>query len=293
MEENGCLPFLDVMVFRDDQGTISTDWYRKKCSSDRCLDFMSVHAFSMKVASAKELTGRVLRLSSPQFHNDNKKKILDILRKNGYPKSLSTRIVHGWSPVSEAAEPRVSEDDQRNVRQFSSVTFVPGISPKLKVLLERECPEIRAVFSYKNKIGQLHTKLKAKDPIGLQSNVVYCVPCHDCQAVYIGQTMQYVKVRMGKHRWECQEGHGNGTQLSQHALTHDHHFNFEDVRILDREENLGRRLIKEMAHIKMNPRSCNARMDSNGLSSAYSGVLAECAKIGSKFGQIQPSPPGD
>ncbi|KAF6198951.1 hypothetical protein GE061_006974 [Apolygus lucorum] len=67
--------------------------------------------------------------------------------------------------------------------------------------------------------------------------------------------------------------------LAQHAIENGHMFNFEATKILDREPILGHRLFKEMAYIHMNQHACNKRADASGLSSVYSGILAEIHKL--------------
>ncbi|BES92274.1 Retrotransposon protein [Nesidiocoris tenuis] len=101
-EVDGRLPFLDLLVIRESSGSISTNWYRKPSASDRCLDFRSVHAYSMKIACAKELVNRSLRLSSAQYREENKARVCE-MRKwlpevpcHQTDKRLVTRVHYVW-----------------------------------------------------------------------------------------------------------------------------------------------------------------------------------------------------
>ncbi|BES87901.1 Hypothetical protein NTJ_00710 [Nesidiocoris tenuis] len=258
------------------------DWYRKPSASDRCLDFRSAHAYSMKLACAKELMGRALRLSSLEYREANKVRVGDMLRANGYPKSLIRRLMAELS--SSTVGPRTVQDDGSRQddgvvpgitpRIFMGLTFARGISPKLKVLLQKDLSNVSVVFKYSNKISRLHTRLKATDPIELQSGVVYKVNCGDCSACYVGHTISYLKVRMARHKRDCRNEHEEGTMLSQHAIEMGHRFDFDGVSIEDREQKRNRREFKEKLHIMLNENCCNKRTDVNGISSVYAGILA-------------------
>ena len=42
-EKEMSLPYLDVMVVRNNNNTVSTNWYKKEITSDRILNFYSEH----------------------------------------------------------------------------------------------------------------------------------------------------------------------------------------------------------------------------------------------------------
>ena len=58
MESEGKLPFLDVLLQRDPDGSISTTVYRKATHTDRYLDFMSHHPLAHKRAVVKTVHSR-------------------------------------------------------------------------------------------------------------------------------------------------------------------------------------------------------------------------------------------
>ena len=62
-EENNCLPFLDVLVTRND-GCLETSVYRKTTHTDRLLDFNSYHPLSHKKSVVKSLWNRAINICS-------------------------------------------------------------------------------------------------------------------------------------------------------------------------------------------------------------------------------------
>ena len=49
-------------------------------------------------------------------------------------------------------------------------------------------------------------RVKQKTPIEKKANVVYEVPCRDCQLTYIGETRRTMKKRMTEHKYAVKTG---------------------------------------------------------------------------------------
>lgn len=97
-----------------------------------------------------------------------------------------------------------------------------------------------------------------------QSNIVYEVPCQSCDQVYIGEISRHLKTRMDEHERDLKRKEKSPknvspnklsplspykTALKNHAMTHKHSFDFRKCRIIDREPNLRKRLLKRiMSH---------------------------------------------
>ncbi|CAB0010407.1 unnamed protein product, partial [Nesidiocoris tenuis] len=181
--------------------------------------------------------------------------------------SLVSRLVSGWScggqrRVRDHAEAVDTSQGPEAVQKFyAGLTYVEGVSTKLRGLLEKELPSVKIAFKYNNKISRLHTRLKAADPIQLQSGVVYKVPCKGCSTSYVGHTISYLRVRMARHARDCRGSPEDGTMLSHHAIETGHEFDFDGVTIQDRERKRGRREFKEKLHIMLTDDCCNKRTD--------------------------------
>jgi len=82
------------------------------------------------------------------------------------------------------------------------------------------------------------------------SNVVYKISCNQCDATYVGQTKRQLQTRIKEHKSDINRSMGSPSVISQHRLTHNHDFKWNNVEILDIEQAYIKRLISEMIHIK-------------------------------------------
>ena len=64
----------------------------------------------------------------------------------------------------------------------------------------------------------------------------------------------------------------NKTALAHHHFDTGHQFDFENVRVLDYEQNYKKRIVSEMIHINLCD-SVNLKTDTQNLSNIYSNIL--------------------
>jgi len=108
---------------------------------------------------------------------------------------------------------------------------------------------IRLSFFRFNKLGIIKIQ---KDSLEHDSkrNVVYKIDCKNCNASYIGQTGRKLNTRIKEHHNNINKKTGNlSVLLSEHRLQFEHEF--DNIKILDNERYLGKRLVLEMLNIKL------------------------------------------
>lgn len=113
------------------------------------------------------------------------------------------------------------------------------------------------------------TKLKSIIPKDKRSNIVYQIPCKDCDKIYIGQTGQYLKNRINGHKYDKK----NKTALTNHEIECQHTFNFNDTKILATENHTRKREFLEMIYIQKNNNTINAKSDTQNLSKIYYNLI--------------------
>jgi len=103
--------------------------------------------------------------------------------------------------------------------------------------------------------------------------VVYKIYCKDCDVSYVGQTKRQLRTRVKEHRNNIKLDESKHSVISEHMLSCNHSFDWNQVRILDTEPNYNKRLISEMLHIKEQSNSINSQTDTEFLDDAYFSLL--------------------
>jgi hypothetical protein len=85
VEKEGKLPFLDLLLIREDNDTIRKKVYRKPTNTSRYLNFESYHHISQKISLVDSLLYRALIICDSEFIEEEINFIEMILTKNKYP----------------------------------------------------------------------------------------------------------------------------------------------------------------------------------------------------------------
>lgn len=281
IEKHNMLPFLDVCIIRNEDGTISTDWHRKPTASGRTLNYLSNHPIHQKKNVVTNLLHKVQKLSSEKFFDKNVNIIKRILMNNNYPSYFINRIIKNYlmnnkkTSVSNHNSIIIKTDKQET--KYLKFQFIPQLSNKLEILFKNFTTNEKIIFYKTKTINNLFTKLKDQEDKLHQSNLIYKINCNDCNSCYIGQTKQFLKNRLTQHKYDCKITNINKegkTALAHHHFSmENHNFNFDDVTILDKEKNWLKRNISEMVFIEINKNNINFKTDTQNLNPFYKSLL--------------------
>ena len=103
-EENGKIPFLDVLVIHDNiNHGFSFTVYRKPMNTEGYIHFFSKHSITVKQNVVSNMFNRAFRICDPLFIDDEILHIKNSFSKLGYPlhfieKSLSKARKHWYNP---------------------------------------------------------------------------------------------------------------------------------------------------------------------------------------------------
>lgn len=266
-EENKRIPFLDLMLIRDEEGEIITDWYKKKISTGRLLNFNSNHHISHKIGTSLGFAKRVFALSDDRFKKENENKIYQILTGNGYTKHFTRKI------IEKAKYGDLNTTSKVIPSCFRSVIYINGLTEQLSKIIRMEDP--RMGVGYKN-VSSLRDLIfaKGKDRMSrdLRRNLVYKIDCNDCQQCYVGQTSCFLKTRMAGHRSDIKLKKCEKSPLAEHNVVLNHVLDVDGVEILSHVEFLHKRLFVEMCFIKEYD-TINRLFDLENLNNCYAAIL--------------------
>ncbi|XP_044745300.1 uncharacterized protein LOC123307145 [Coccinella septempunctata] len=276
LENNCSIPYLDLLIIRKEDKII-TDLYQKPTSSGRILNYKSCHAFKHKIAIIKNIKQKSITLSDPCFHQKNFLFFTQYLKNNGYPLTLINSLFYSSQNTSQdqmSHATMISENvgEQSQIRTFK-LPFVPTLTKQIVRILTNT--NVRIVEYYKKTIRNYFSKVKDTVPGILQTNLVYKLNCGDCEGSYVGQTKQLLKNIIRQHQNDCKKGLTT-TGLSDHCKNTGHNFDFENPKILHREDNLEKRLTKEMISIKNTENNVNLITDTMSLNNIYINLIKRC-----------------
>jgi len=120
-----------------------------------------------------------------------------------------------------------------------------------------------------------------KDPLPIfdSMDVIYKLNYIDCDTSYVGQTNRQLRTRINGHRCHIKRNTNTQSVITNHRLNFDHDFNWDDVKILDQEPFLNKRLISEMLFIKRQNNSLNLQTDTERLPEIYLDIVNNLPKI--------------
>ena len=229
MEQNRCIPFLDVSVRRKGNGSFATSVYRKKTSSDIYINWKSYAPRTWKVGTLHGLLQRAFMICSDTTEVEKELKYLANVFENvnGYPKRViqstiakvrsknatelpedptetdpatleETEIVrpHMSLPYGGDKGNTILKKFKRNLEQILPDTVKPGISVRGR--------KIGSFFSLKDKIDEKH-----------MSGFIYEFQCNrkpTCESEYIGETNRRREIREDEHAHKDE-----GSAILQHC----------------------------------------------------------------------------
>lgn len=289
IEENGRLDYLDLSLYRK-EGKVITNWFHKPIASNRMLNFYSNHPRSMKYNVAKSFIRKVFRMSHIDFWNENLQRIKCVLIKNNYPEKVINDLIQKVKrkkPIDASrsyaflSRTRIGDESTLNnktlteTNQFASLAYIPGLSEAISKSCKQFVPNVKLAMRPYMKNSSMFTNLKSRIKTDDKSGLVYKIDCAECNAVYIGETIQKFGTRKHQHSTDCQKPLNKfSSALVKHAKYKNHHFKFNDGKILKRENNKTKLQIHEVNNIiKFESVACNEKTDKKDYTNAYINLI--------------------
>lgn len=276
-ESKSRISYLDTLVIRKNNNLL-IDWYQKPTSSGRIINYYSKHPKSMIINTAKNLIERILSISDNIFHEKNKNIITNILINNNFPVDLICKLIRQYNSRNTNTNPNVVLEQ----KIYKPLTYIPEMSERLQNSRIYDNSKYRIAHKIYNTIGQLFSKPKDKIQKLDKSNLVYKIPCNgndreNCDKVYIGTTKNKLKTRISGHKSDQRYRNINAqrTALSSHCANLNHNPDFDNVSILNTENNYRRRYMLEMLQIinVKGDKRINFRTDTANLAHSYRYLL--------------------
>ena len=247
-ESDEQLPFLDILLTREEGGSISTSVYRKTTHTDQYLNFESHHPVAHKRAVVKTLLHRAEALySSGVSRVEEEKHVTKALQKNGYPISFIRRH-------SVPARP-CQVPDSSGWRASVTLPCLGGLSESLRRVLSPFA--IQVTFRPFRTLQQELDHPKDPVPVNRRKSVVYSIPCAECPRAYIGQTGRSLDHWLQEHRRALKNGDVAASAIAEHVFSCNHKVALSRASVIDAHPRTQTWCMQESWHIQHHPASLN------------------------------------
>jgi predicted GIY-YIG superfamily endonuclease/uncharacterized protein (UPF0335 family) len=242
-EKDSCLPFLDVLVKRTNEG-IKTTVYRKPTHTGQYLNHGSNHSAATKQGIIGTLYNRATQIcNNPEDLNIEIKHMKQDLQRNGYPEKLIDKTI-----ARKKNQQRQTHSQTDESSGYLTIPYVKGVSEKIRRIAKRY--SVKTAFKSTKTLRSLLTKTKPEnaDP---KKECVYQVQC-ECGSSYIGETKRPLEVRIKEHFKCTQLGDTAKSGIAEHVWTNQHRMKWSDAKVLHKEEHWLKRKFIEAAYITQN-----------------------------------------
>ena len=237
---NGSLPFLDVLISRNNKG-FTTTVYHKPTFNGVCSNFNSFIADEYKHGLIFTLLFRIFSIVSDfsKFH-EGVNYLKNVLKKNYFPSTLIDKCIKIF--LNKQFSQKILEHTVPKKELFIVLPYLIMSSLCLRTRLQKSINsnisfcKIKVIFKSSTRLANFF-RFKDKIPLWLRSNIVYKFACGRCNATYYGESCRHFKVRVGEHPGispltSKQSKSKKSIAFKDHMLMCDQPVSFDDFKML-------------------------------------------------------------
>ena len=249
-EQDSTQSFLDTLLKRHPDKSISVNIYRKPTHTDQYLHFTSHHNYKAKQSVITTLFERAQTAVSNKKEVKNEEDHLrTVLHSNGYQPSFINKSLATISR-NKTQEETTSEPVKR-----INLPYIQNICKTIRRILYNY--NNHGTFYTQSTLRQLLSKPKDSVPPQKQNNVVYNWNCNNCEATYVGETKRSLEQRAKEHQRAAKNRQTRQNEIADRCWKSDHTFDWNTQKILDHVPHSTTRLAKESLHSALNPDHIN------------------------------------
>ena len=195
-EKDNQLPFLDVLLSKNNDSTLNTQVHRKNTHTDQVLNYHSNHPTQHKISCIRTLYNRIeTHCNTVQSKEEERKYLHDMFIKNNYP----VNFIHKHSNTKKK-QPKTHQEntDQSPQEKRATLPHIHSTSEMTAQILRKH--NLPIAHKPSNKIAMYFTKHKDQVTTTDKRNAIYMFNCNDCTQSYISETSKKVKTRLTEHK---------------------------------------------------------------------------------------------
>ena len=277
IQADGSLPFLDVLVTPQPDGTLSTSVYRKPTHTNQYLQWDSHHSIAAKYSVISTLYHRAKEVChTNQQLKEEPDQIKQALTSCKYPYWALNRVEKKTRvprPSRNQAMKQKDSNIKSNTRKTHiTVTYSRGLSESFKNTCKKY--GIQVYFKGGRAIRNLLVAPKDKEHITQKSGIIYRFKCDrvECDEEYIGESARTFGEGFKEHL-KCPSPIYDHSTITGHSIT------LDNFSIVGREEQNLTRLIKAAIFIRVNNPSLNKNIGKYHLPHIWDEVLNNITEL--------------
>ena len=266
------IPFLDILVMPQPDGSIKTTVFRKPTHTDMYLHWDSYHHLSAKYSVINTLRHRAKTVCSTKFLlTEEEGHLYNALRRCKYP-------LWAWNRVNINKKQKRNNQGNKNnnsnntKKSYIVVAYMKGLGETCKNICRRHGVEV--YFRGGSTIRNLLVLPKDRDTIPKKGGVIYRYRCGrvDCEEEYIGEPGRTFGERFREHMRAP-------SPIIDHHNTTGHEVSLDNFSIVGREDNSIARNIKAAIFIRVNDPFLNKNIGKFQLPHIWDEVLARSPEL--------------
>jgi hypothetical protein len=226
-EENGKLPFLDLLLIREDNNIVF-DVYRKPTDAPLCIPHDSHHPMSHKLAAFESA---LFRMWAIPLSTERRRRELDYIQKmavmNGYKKEVIVKLnrkhERRWhltkhtrlKPIKEGTKRRAQDENGKMIPRSVVLPFSKLTSGRLENTLKKQ--GFNTCYNSRGNLKELIGCVKKGRPKRERSGI-YLIRCKKCKKLYYGQTKRRLESREGEHDRAIRLNQPEKSAVADHCL---------------------------------------------------------------------------
>ena len=187
--------------------------------------------------------------------------------------------------IKKKLQSKRKEKNTQGKRQVL-LPYIKNVTEKVSRILARH--GVNTVVKPHCTLRRLLVHPKDKVKTLKKANCVYRIPCKNCDKSYAGETGRSLGLRMEEHRKEAEKSESrpytrsskslavseiHKSAITDHVVTDNHVMDWDNIRVLDREEDRTRRWIKEAIWIRKSVPVMNRDEGGYQLSHIYDSLI--------------------
>ena len=274
--EDGSIPFLDVLVIPNEDGSLNSTVFRKHTHTALYLQWDSHHTLPSKYSVIGTLLHRAKTIcTDPQLLKQEEDHLYKALSTCKYPAWALNRIkmkIRNTTIKRNNNNQNKSGTDTTQ-KPYIIVPYQRGLSKSFKKICSNH--GVQVYFKGGTTIKNLLMAPKDQDPIKSRSGVIYRFKCNrvECDDEYIGESSRTFGERFKEHLKEPP------SPIFDHFNTTGHPVSLENFSIVGREEQNLMRAIKEALYIRVNNPSLNRNIGKYHLPHIWNEVLFNTSEL--------------